>query len=138
MKEEKENIEELGYMQQLYEQQYRLLTDSINEKMNALNELSIVQKALENSKLMQQREVLSGIGAGVFAKGSISANESFIVGVEGGFFVEMPVEQAKEYIAKEIEKSSAEVNSMMSDRKKIESSLVEITKKIESISGRNV
>ncbi|MGC8669590.1 MAG: prefoldin subunit alpha [Candidatus Micrarchaeia archaeon] len=124
-------IEELRYLQQLYEQQYRMVTDAINVNSNELAELSAVQNALDKSELMDNKEMLTYIGSGVYLKSKALDTKTFVLSIGGGYLVEMSLDYAKEYVAKRLEKKSAELNSAMNDRKKVELSLLDVMHKLD-------
>lgn len=137
MAEEKPGIEELKYMQQLYEQQYRMLSDSINASSNELAELGAVQKAVESSDMISNSELFTHLGSNFYIRGKAPEVKNFVVGIGGGYLVEMSTDYAKEYIARQMEKKSAELNSMMANRKKVEATLLDILHKIEPYQNRS-
>ncbi|MGC8652075.1 MAG: prefoldin subunit alpha [Candidatus Micrarchaeia archaeon] len=132
MAEDNLGIDELRYMQQLYEQQYRMLSDSVTAASNELNELTAVQKALDDSGLIEGRELFTHVGSSFYVRSRAVDPKTFVVGIGGGYLAEMPIDYAKEYIAREIEKKSAELSAVMGDRKKVEEELLGVLHRIDA------
>lgn len=130
-----QGAEELMYMQQLYEQQYRSLSEAITSNSNELGELSAVQKAIEESALLENRELFTHVGSGFYVRSKAMDAKTFTVGIGGGYLEEMSADYAKEYIARLIEKKSAELTAAISNRKKVESSLLEVIHRLDAAAG---
>ncbi|MGC8495618.1 MAG: prefoldin subunit alpha [Candidatus Micrarchaeia archaeon] len=130
--DEKYSAEDLRYLQQLYEEQYHMLTDSISAVIDELNRLNAVQKVIESSESVDGHDLLIDLGSNFFMKGKALKMDSFIVGIGAGYFVEMPTERAKEYAVKNLERKSAELNALNSNKRKIEESLLSVMYKLQA------
>ena len=109
-----------------------MLTDSISAAIDELNRLNAVQKVIESSESIDSRDLLIDLGSNFFMKGKALRMDSFIVGIGGGYFVEMPAESAKEYAVKNLERKSAELNVLNSNKRKIEESLLSVMYKLQA------
>ncbi|MGI0100203.1 MAG: prefoldin subunit alpha [Candidatus Micrarchaeaceae archaeon] len=125
-------LEELRYLQQLYQNQYALLGNSINAELGELQELNSAQRTLEGAGMLEGKDVLNPIGGGIYFQGRISDPKNVLVGVGAGYVVEMEVDPAKTYVAELIKKRTDGLNRLTKNRKELEAALVDISYNIES------
>lgn len=133
LKLEGKGVEELRYIQQLYQNQYTIAGNSINLTLQALQELNSAQRTLENLNLANGKEVLTSLGAEVYTFGKISNINSVVVAVGGGYLIEKDVDSAKTYITVLIKRHTDSLNKLTKSRKEIESALIEISYKLDSM-----
>jgi prefoldin alpha subunit len=132
MKTDEQTLEELRYLQQVYQNQYAVAGNSINMTLQALQELNSAQKTLENLDLTNGREIVTSLGAEVYAFGKISNPKSVLVAVGAGYLVEKDIDSAKGYAAALIQKHTENLNKITKSRKEIESALIEISYRLEN------
>ena len=130
-KEEVKGIDELRYMQQVYQNQYAALNSSMNMQMQEVQMLSAVQNTLENNDMMKGKETLMHIGASVYMKTAAKGSDSVIVSIGGGYLVEKGIDEAKGYVSKMITKKTDILNSMAKSRKELQNALIDISYKME-------
>lgn len=130
-RETAKEIEELRYMQQIYQNQYATLNSAMNMHMQEVQMLSVVQSSLENSSVMKGKEALMHVGASVYMKTQIKDPNAVIVSIGAGYLVEKGVDEAKAYVSKMITKKTDTLNSMAKSRKELQNALIDISYKME-------
>ncbi|MGD0728825.1 MAG: prefoldin subunit alpha [Candidatus Micrarchaeaceae archaeon] len=128
-----QSVEELKYIQQVYQNQYSIASNSINMALQELQELNSAQKTLENADLLEGKDMIMSIGAAFYSVNRIKDSKTFLVGVGANYLVEKTTDEAKEHVAKIIEKSNDNLNRLMKNRKELEAALIEISYKIDSM-----
>jgi prefoldin alpha subunit len=127
------SVEELRYMQQVYQNQYTVTGNSVNMLLQELQELNSAQKTFENADLLDGREALTGIGADCFLFSKVQNPKSVLMAVGGGYLVEKDIDSAKERMAKIIKKRSDDLNRLMKSRKELEAALIEISYRLDGV-----
>lgn len=133
MPSKEQGIEELRYIQQVYQNQYAMVGNSINMALQELQELNAAQKTLENMDLVEGKDILTNIGAQFFALGRVQNPKSVIVGVGADYFVEKDIDLAKTHAASYIQERTDRLNKLTKNRKELEGALIEISYKMESL-----
>jgi len=127
----RQSLEELKYIQQIYQNQYSALGNSANMVLQELQELNAAQKTLENMDIVGKREVLTSIGAQYFMSSRVEDTSKVLVGIGADYFIEKEIDPAKQHIAAYIQKRTEAFNSLNKNRKELEKALIEISYKIE-------
>ncbi len=128
--------DELKYMQHLYQNQYVLITQELNSRIQALGEITNSQATLERIDMVKKKKALVPIGAETYLDGTISDSEAVVVGVGAGYLVEKDVAGAKAHIAKAIEKETQYINKLMKSKKELEAALMEVSYKLEELAHK--
>ncbi len=129
---DRDGIEELRYIQQIYQNQYAMTGNSINALLRELQELSSAQKTLESMDLVQGKETLTGIGGDFYLVGKIENPKKALVGIGAGYVVEKDIDSAKLHVAELIKKHTENLNNVTKSRKQIENALIEISYRLEN------
>lgn len=124
-------LEELRYMQQVYQNQYAVLNNSMSMQMQDVQMLGAVQRTLENSDTLKGKETLMHVGASVYMKAAVKDAGSAVVSIGGGYLVEKSVDEAKGYISAMMTKKTELVNSLAKSRKELQAALIEMSYKID-------
>ncbi len=127
-------LEEFRYLQQIYQNQYALVTQEINNRSENLRELDSAQKALENIDTIKDRNTMIPMGANTFATGKITDDRSIVVGIGAGYMVEKNIDEAKNYISKAIDQETKYINQLGKSKREVESALMEIAFKVNELS----
>lgn len=125
--------DELRYIQQIYQNQYSVATNSINMLLQELQELNSTQKTLENVDMIEGKEALTSIGSDIFFFSKVQTVKSVTMAIGGGYLVEKEIDQAKERIATVIKARQDRLNTLMKNRKELESALIEISYRLGSM-----
>ncbi len=128
-----QGAEELRYMQQVYQNQYSIIGNSINAVLRELQELNSAQKTLENMNLVQGKETLTGIGGDFYLTGKIHDPNKVLVGVGAGYVIEKDADSAKTHVAGLIKNHTESLNRLTKNRKELEDALIEISYRLETI-----
>lgn len=132
--EKEKGLDELRYMQQIYQNQYAVLNNTITMHLQDMQALSSAQKALENGELMKGKETLMHAGASVYMKAEIKEVGYVIVGVGGSYFVEKSVDDAKGYVSNLMTRKTGIINDLTKSRKDLQSALIDVSYKIDNSS----
>ncbi len=127
------NVEELRYMQQLYQNQYSIIGNSMNVALRELQELNSAQKTLESMETVSGKETLTSIGGDFYVTSMVADPNKVIVGVGAGVLVEKNIDDAKLYVSELIKRSTDNINSLTKGRKDVENALFEISYRLENI-----
>lgn len=130
-RENAEGIEELRYMQEIYQNQYAVLNNTMNMRLQEVQMLSAVQNTLENSEMMKGKETLMHVGASVYMKTEVKNAGAVIVSIGGGYLVEKNIEEAKGYISRVMTKRTELLNGLAKNRKDLQNALIDISYKME-------
>jgi prefoldin alpha subunit len=126
-------VEELRYMQQVYQNQYAVASNSINMLLQELQELNSVQKTMENADILEGKSLLTNIGADTFMFSSVQDTKTMLMAVGAGYVVEKDIDSAKARVAALIQKRTESLNRIIKSRKEVEAALIEISYRLDSI-----
>lgn len=127
------SADELRYVQQIYQNQYAVATNSINVLLQELQELNSTQKTLENVDIIEGKEALTSIGSDTFFFSKVPSARSVTMAIGGGYLVEKEIDPAKQRIATVIKTRTERLNAVMKNRKELESALIEISYRLGSM-----
>ncbi|HVC58007.1 MAG TPA: prefoldin subunit alpha [Candidatus Acidoferrales bacterium] len=128
--------EELRYMYGVYQQQHGMITSTINMHMQDLQELNAAQRTLESSDMLNNKEMLTNIGADFFMKSKLTEANTVVVGVGSDYMVEKDVASAKAFVAKRIQVKSEILNKLGKNKKELEGAMVDIGYRLGQGAGR--
>ena len=132
LKLDQKGLDELAYMQQVYQNQYNLVGNNINLLLQEVQRLNSAQKTIENLNLVKGKDVITNIGADFYLFGKVPNPDTVLVGVGAGYLVEKDPESAKEYVASLIKRRTEDLNLLTKNRKELENALVEISYRMEN------
>jgi len=127
---DKRNIDELRYIQQLYQNQYSMIGNSINALLRELQELNATQQTLEHIELFEGKSTLTQIGGGFYLHSKVDDPKNVIVNVGSGYLVEKEVDAAKTHVADLIKSYTDNLNRLTKSRKEVEAALIEMNYRI--------
>lgn len=130
----KQSPEELQYLYQIYQSQYNNLGQEIGTRLDVLRQLDGAQKALEEMDAIKGKNTLIPVGADVYIDGKVNAGKTVIVGIGAKYLVEKPIDDAKGYVSKAMEKETDYINKLAKSRKEVEASLMDISYKLQELS----
>ncbi len=125
-------LDELGYVRQVYQSQYALVNNSVQIVMREIQELDAAQLTLESVDLLKGKETLLGTGAGVYVRTVPGDVSSVLVAVGGGYVVERGVDDAKAFVSGQKAVKSDVLNRLAKNRREIEAALIDIEYKMDS------
>lgn len=128
-----EELDELRYIYQIYQNQYVLLNNSINLNLQELQELNSVQKALENSDTIKNNSTLMNLGANFYIRARVDKFDTVIVGVGGGYLMEKDSDSAKNFVSKLIQKKTENVNKLVKSKRELEAGMMDLSYKIDAV-----
>jgi prefoldin alpha subunit len=127
--------ERLRYMYSVYQEQYGIVSQRLDEALGVMQRLNAALQTLENYKGIKGTNAFLPSGEGLFLKSKIDDSESFVIDVGGGYLVESPIESAKEVVSSRLEGVNAYMKKMYSERGSIEKALNEIGARLGAQSG---
>ncbi len=128
-----EAVQNLQYMQQVYQNQYATISREINAVMDYINELNAAKTAMEKFGRIKNSNILSPIGSSIFISAKAAEEAKVLVGVGGGYLVEKEIAKAIEYLSSRIEMHTRSMQELMKARDKAEDAMFEISAKLDKI-----
>ncbi len=128
-----EILMQLRYLQNLYAQQYESLENSIATytmtNTSILRNIELLEKAgsVEGSQIM-----ISGEG-GAYVPAKIEKISKIMTYIGGGYLVEKSISDAIDFLKSNNKKGEELLNRMLSDKKRLESELMDIEYKLGAI-----
>jgi prefoldin alpha subunit len=130
--EKHEDLNQLGYARQVYQNQYALVNNSAQLVLQEMRELEASQTTLENIGLLNSRESLIATGAGVYIRAVPNNTSTVLVEVGGSYVAEKSIDEAKAFISKQVTAKTEVLNRLLKSKRDLEASLIEIEYKMES------
>ena len=128
-----EAVQNLQYMQQVYQNQYTAISREINAIMEYINELNAAKTSMEKFDRIKNSNILSPIGSSVFISAKAAEEPKVLVGVGGGYLVEKEIAKAIEYLSSRIDMHTKNMQELMKARSKAEDAMFEISTKLDKI-----
>ena len=128
-----EAVQNLQYMQQVYQNQYTTISREINAVMDYINELNAAKTSMEKFERIKNSNILSPIGSSIFISAKATEEAKVLVGVGGGYLIEKEIAKAIEYLSSRIEMHTKNMQELMKARSKAEDAMFEISTKLDKI-----
>lgn len=128
-----EELYTLGYMQQVYQNQYNSLVSEINRNVQYLNELSGLKKTLESSGMADNKDVLVNLGGGAYMNSRIKKLDSVLVEIGAGLVIEKRIEDARLFVDSRIEKATQMFNSLVKNRNDLRDAILDVAHRIDAL-----
>lgn len=128
-----QGLEELRYVQQIYQNQYNLLNNSINITLQELQESNSAQKTLESVDIIDGRELVTSIGGDFYAFSRMQNTKTFLVAVGANYLVEKDADSAKQHVADMIKKGNETLNKLLKNKKELEAALIDVSYRIDNL-----
>ncbi len=128
-----EELYTLSYMQQLYQNQYNELASAINRNVQYLNELAALKKTLDESALVDGKEVLVDLGANAYLSSRVKKLESVLIDIGAGYIVEKSVEDAKLFVDSRTDRSTQSFNGLVKSRNELRDAILEVARRIDAL-----
>ena len=125
-----ELLMQLRYLQNLYMQQYENLENSIATYTMTNTSLLRNMELLEKSKSVEGSCILISGEGGAYVPAKIEKIDKIMTYVGGGYMIEKSVGEAIEFLKSNSKKGEEMLNRMLSDKKRLESELVDIEYRI--------
>jgi prefoldin alpha subunit len=127
-------MEELRYIQQLYQTQYMMVGQEVESRAAALRELEGARLTLENYDKVKGKKNVLPVGAGIFVNGAIGESSTVLMEIGAGYMLERTIDEAKAAVAKKLDKETEAIKHLQKSRRELEAALVEVSYRIESLS----
>ena len=128
-----EAVQNLQYMQQVYQNQYTTISREINAVMDYINELNAAKTSMEKFERIKNSNILSPIGSSIFISAKAAEEPRVLVGVGSGYLVEKEIAKAIDYLLSRIEMHTKNMQELMKARGKAEDAMFEISTKLDKI-----
>ncbi|MEM0149111.1 MAG: prefoldin subunit alpha [Candidatus Micrarchaeaceae archaeon] len=136
MAEEENEIEELRLMQQLYEENYRELSEIISNSVSTSNMMSANIDALAKISELKSSNILLNLGAGTYVEVKMTSNNKIMVYVGAGYIVEKSAEDAKKFLEENRSKTESFIKQISDERKQVENALLDISYRLGAIEAK--
>jgi prefoldin alpha subunit len=128
-----EELEELRYIQQVYQNQLGVISNSINIGLQELREMGAAQKTIEEIDRIKDRSVLTNIGGDFYLNSKIWDEKTVIVGVGARYLIEKDLDSAKAFVSALVNKKTALLDKMIKKREELDAALIDVTYRIDSL-----
>lgn len=125
-------LEELSYARQVYQNQYAMVTNSVQMAMHELQELDAALRTLESADMLKGKEALLGVGAGVYVRSVPSDPSVVLVAVGGSYVMEKSVDDAKAFVSSQKSAKTEILNKLAKSKRDLEAALIDIDYKIDT------
>lgn len=122
--------QEMEYLGRLYQNQYAVVTNSLNESFVELQELNAAARSLASLDSIKGKETLHAIGPDTYLTGRFEKSASIIMGVGAGYLVENDQESAKRLLEGRIDKQNRAIERLAKARKELESAMGELAARL--------
>lgn len=120
--------QEAEYLSRLYQSQYMIVTNSINEAISDLQQLNSTARSLDNMGMIAGKDSFYPVGPDTYMQCSMSKSENVIIGVGSGYMVETTATNAKDIIRSKIEKQKKMLERLTKAKKELESAISGLSK----------
>ena len=123
---------EMNYLGSLYQNQYMLVTNTVNVVLEELQELGAAEKALERMDLVSEKESLQSIGGDFYIKAATKKNDTIIVGIGGSYLVEKDLVSARSMLETRLKKKNELINNLLKSKKELEAAIMDLDSKMNT------
>ena len=133
MADQEMNLEQLKYMQGVYGQEYEALAANINSYVSLSAMMSRNIEFIENVERVKGSNMLLNLEAGTYIEVKASNTDKVFTYVGFGYVVEKSKDEAKAFLEENRKKTDEIVKKLTVDREKIETELMSIELKLNSM-----
>ncbi|MEM5828278.1 MAG: prefoldin subunit alpha [Candidatus Aenigmatarchaeota archaeon] len=113
---------------------YQAVKEELNKfvsyRESLLNYYNTLKNSLESLDAIKQAEIFLPIGNNIFVRAEVKDFDNLIVGVGSNIFIEMNVNQAKEFLERKIKKLEEEIAEVNFYIRNLQEYLVQIVEKL--------
>ncbi|MCL4379336.1 MAG: prefoldin subunit alpha [Candidatus Marsarchaeota archaeon] len=131
-----EELYTLSYMQQLYQNQYNAIVSEINRAVQYLNELAALRKTLDDSNMLNGKDVLVSLGAGAYMSSTAGRLGFVLVDIGAGHVVEKDIDSAKAFVDDRVQKSTKTFNNLVKNRNELRDAIIDVARRIDTLNHR--
>ncbi len=133
MADQEMSLEQLKYMQGVYGQEYEALAANINSYVSLSAMMSRNIEFIENVERVKGSNMLLNLEAGTYIEVKASNTDKVFTYVGFGYVVEKSKDEAKAFLEENRKKTDEIVKKLTVDREKIETELMSIELKLNSM-----
>ncbi len=131
-----EELYTLSYMQQLYQSQHNAVVNEMNRVVQYLNELASLKKTLDDSGMLDGKDVLVSLGAGAYMNSRSDRLESVLVDIGAGYVVEKDIGAAKAFVDDRTQRSTQTFNNLVKNRNELRDAIIDVARRIDALNRR--
>lgn len=126
----KEVTMQLRYLQNIYTQQYEVLSDELDNYTLTYNAIQKNIDLLSNITRVENSNILLNVDGGLYLEANTKGIKSVITYIGAGYLIQMNVDEAKILLSKNEKKGSEILKKLNSDKQKLENELIDINYKL--------
>lgn len=126
-------IEELRYVQQMYQNQYYILTQQLEEVTVAYAETSRTKEAIDSMPKLKSKESMIPIGSGFYASGKLGDDKGILVPVGASYTVKMDAPAAKALLDKRASRYTEQISKLSAAKKNTGNAINEISYRLNEL-----
>ncbi len=127
---------QLQYLQQVYSQQYEVLTQSIDNYTAMQTVLKGNIEIIDGSERIGSKGILVGTEGGMYISAETNAINSVITYIGAGYLVEQKLDDAKQFFENRIKKGDELLGKLVTQRQKIREELADINYRLSAIQAQ--
>ncbi len=132
-REQQELLAQLSYLQSMYSQQYETVQNDIASYTIANTALQKNIDLLQSAKTLGGSDIMISGEGGAYMHAKLAGSDTVMTYVGAGYLVDMDSLSAVEFIRSNQKKSEQVLNKLMSDKKMLESELLDISFKLNAL-----
>ncbi|MEM0094409.1 MAG: prefoldin subunit alpha [Candidatus Micrarchaeaceae archaeon] len=133
---EENEAEELRFLQQLYEENYKELSEIISNSISTSNMMSANIEVLSKIDEIKSNTLLLNLGAGTYVEVKMAGNGKIMTYVGAGYIVEKSAEDAKNFLEENRSKTLDFIKKIDDERKQVEDALLEISYRLGAMDAK--
>lgn len=125
--EKSKSGEQLEYLYNIYENQYKEISSNIDKHTKIIQELLNSTRILENRELVKNNNLIVNVGNSIYSTVKIENFDNILVNVGSNYIIEKNIDEAKKIIDKKIKIFETEIKSLNKNRSDTRSILFKIS-----------
>ncbi len=126
-------IDELRYVQQMYQNQYYILSQQLDELTAVYAGAANTKEILGSMQSLKGKESLIPAGSGFYATGKVSDDKNVLVPIGASYTISMSIESAKALLDKRSARYTKEIEKLTAAKRNAEKSINEISYRLNEL-----
>ncbi len=126
-------IDELRYVQQMYQNQYYILTQQLDELTMAYASASSTKEAIDSMPKLKSGDAMIPIGSGLYAIGKMSSSDDVMAPVGASYVVKMGAKAAKVLLDKRAVRYTEQIGKLSKAKRNTENAINDISYRLNEL-----
>ena len=126
-------MDELRYVQQMYQNQYYILTQQLEEITVAYAETSRTKEAIDNMAKLKNDSSMIPIGSGFYVAGKLSNDKEVLAPIGAAYAVKIEASSAKALLSRMSSRYNEQIIKLSNAKKNTEGAINEISYRLNEL-----